>query len=277
MKIKILGSGQDDGIPHTGCYCDVCNKARKYAEYKRLGPSVAILDKREDFCYLVDASPDFKYQLDMIREEISKTKRKGKIPVSGILLTHAHLGHCAGLWHLGKESLEEKNLPVICTSKMKQFLRSNYPFSLLVQRENIQIEEIYPDKEFKLNVLKFMPIQVLHRNEIGDTVGYIIKSKKKVIYLPDIDKWTSSVIEEIRSSDVAFVDGTFYSKNEIARFEEVPHPPIRETIALLEKIDTEIYFIHINHTNPVNKKGRERKYIEGKGFKIAYDGMTLKI
>lgn len=277
MRVKILGSGQDDGIPHTGCYCDLCNKARKYAEYRRLGPSVAIFDKKESFCYLVDASPDFKCQLDMIREEISETKRNGKVPVSGILLTHAHLGHCAGLWHLGKESVEEKNLPVFCTSKMKEFLCSNYPFSLLVQRKNIQIEEIYPDREFKLNGLKCMPIQVPHRDEIGDTVGYIIKSRKRVIYLPDLDKWTNSLLEETRSSDIAFVDGTFYSENEIPRFEEVPHPPIRETITLLEDFDTEIYFVHINHTNPVNKKGREKEYIESRGFKIAHDGMTLKI
>lgn len=277
MRMKVLGSGQDDGIPHTGCYCEVCNKARKYAEYKRLGPSVAIIDKRESLCYMVDASPDFKYQLDMIREEISETRRKGKIPLSGILLTHAHLGHCAGLWHLGKESVQERNLPVICTSEMKRFLYSSYPFSLLVQRKNINVEEVYPDKGFKSNGLECRPIQVPHRNEIADTVGYIIKSKKKVVYLPDVDEWTDNIIEEIKGSDIAFVDGTFYSRGEIARFEEVPHPQIQETINLLEDVDTKIYFTHINHTNPINKEGRERKFVESKGFKIAYDGMILKI
>jgi len=277
MKVKILGSGQDDGIPHTGCYCEVCNKARTHAEYKRLGPSLAVLDKTENSCYLFDASPDFKYQLDMTHEEIRKTERKGKLPVSGILLTHAHLGHCAGLWHLGKESVDEKELPVICTPKMRQFLCSNYPFNLLVQRGNIKIEERYPGKKFKLNRLACVSIQVPHRNEIGDTVGYVIESKKKVIYLPDIDRWTNTVIEEVRDSDIAFVDGTFYSQNEICRFEEVPHPPIRETIELLEGIEGEIYFIHINHTNPINRKGKERKYIKRKGYKIAYDGMTLEV
>lgn len=276
MIIKILGSGQDAGIPHTGCYCEECNRARKYAQYRRLGPSMAILDKKERFCYLVDASLDFKCQLDMIREEIRETQRNGKTPVSGILLTHAHIGHCAGLWHFGRESVEERNLPVFCTSKMKQFLCSNYPFSLLIQRENIRIQEVQPNKEFTLNDLKFMPIQVPHRNEIADTVGYIIRSNKKVIYLPDVDKWSISVIKEIRSSDIAFLDGTFYSKNEIPRFEKVPHPTIPETINLLENANTEIYFTHINHTNPVNKKSKERKYVESKGFKIAYDGMKLE-
>lgn len=277
MRLEILGSGQDDGVPHTGCYCDVCNRARKYVEYKRFGPSMTIFDKRKSLCYLIDASPDFKHQLDMIHREIHKTKRSGKIPVDGIMLTHAHLGHCAGLWHLGKESVEERNLPVFCTSKMKRFLCDNYPFNRLVQRENIKIEEICSNEHFHVDGLTFMPTEVPHRNEIGDTVGYIIKSEKKVVYLPDIDRWTENIVKEIQSCDVAFVDGTFYSKDEISRFEEVPHPPIPETISLLENVETEIFFTHINHTNPVNKEGREREFVESRAFKIAYDGLMLEI
>jgi len=277
MRIKILGSGQDAGIPHPGCYCDVCKKARKDAKYRRLGPSIAVLDKEGNFCYLIDASPDFKYQLDMIWEEVNEIKRKGKIPISGILLTHAHLGHCFGLGYLGKEALDAKNLPVFCTSKMKQILQSNYPFSLLVQRKNITVREIYTNEEFELDGCKCMPIQVPHRNEVADTVGYIIKSNRRIIYVPDIDYWADEVIEEIRLADIALIDGTFYSKDEIPRFVEVPHPPIKETIKLLANVDTKIYFTHINHTNPINKNGKERKHIESNDFNIAYDGMTLEI
>ncbi len=277
MQIIILGSGQDAGIPHTGCYCDICSKARKDVKYRRLGPSIAILDEKEGFCYLIDASPDFKYQLDMIREQVNKIKRKGRIPISGILLTHAHLGHCSGLWHLGKEAVEEKNLPVFCTSKMEQFLQSNYPFSLLVQRNNIELREITPDEEFELDGFKCVPIQVPHRNEAVDCVGYLIKSNKRTIYLPDVDYWTDRVIDEIKTSDIAIIDGTFYSKDEISRFDDVPHPPIEDTIELLRDVDTEIYFTHINHTNAINKDGMEREYIESKGFKIAYDGMIMVI
>ena len=277
MKMKILGSGQDDGIPHTGCYCDVCRRARQYPEYRRLGPSAAIINEKESFCYLIDASPDFKYQLDMVRELIRNIRRGGVLPINGILLTHGHFGYVAGLWHLGKEAVDEKELPVFTTQEMKQFLCENYPFSLLVQRRNIKIEVIQSKKDFELDGIKFMPIEVPHRNEVGDTVAYIIKSRKTILYLPDIDKWTSSIIEEINNCDIAFIDGTFYSKKEMPRFREVPHPPIQETINLLEDVDTEIYFIHINHTNPLNKKGRQRKNIERKGFKIGHDGIVVEI
>lgn len=277
LKIKILGSGQDAGIPHTGCFCEICDKARKHEKFKRLGPSIAIYDKDEDYCYLIDASPDFKYQLDMILEEGIKVKRKGKIPINGILLTHAHLGHCSGLWYLGKEAVDEKNVPIFCTQNMKMFLTENYPFSHLVQRKNIIVQEIQKNKELGLDGIKYIPIEVPHRNEIADTVGYIIQSKRRFIYLPDIDYWTEALIKEIQMSDIALVDGTFYSKDELEGYSEVPHPPILETIEILGDVNTKIYFTHINHTNAINKNGEERKNLESKGFKIAYDGMTLTI
>ena len=160
---------------------------------------------------------------------------------------------------------------------MKRFLQTNYPFSHLVQRENIEAREIYHAEEFELDGLKCMPIQVPHRNEIADTVGYIIKSNRRMIYIPDIDHWTEGVIDEIKRADIALIDGTFHSKDEISRFEEVPHPPIKETIKLLVNTNTEIFFTHIHHTNVINRNGKERKYIESKGFKIAYDGMVLEI
>jgi pyrroloquinoline quinone biosynthesis protein B len=277
MKIKILGSGQDGGIPHTGCYCEICNIARKDPNYQRLGSSISILDDEKSICYIIDTSWDFKYQLDMLREDFIKTRGTGRIPINGILLTHAHLGHCSGLWHLGKESLGQKNVLVFCTSKMAQMLRENYPFKLLVQENNIEIKEIQPGGEFELEGFSCKSILVPHRNEVADTVGFIIKTKKKVIYLPDIDHWTDEVIDEIKSSDIAIIDGTFFTKDEVPRFDDIPHPPNKDTIDILKDVKTEIFFTHINHTNPINKEGLEKKEIEEKGFKIAYDGLEIEI
>jgi pyrroloquinoline quinone biosynthesis protein B len=275
MKIMVLGSGQDTGIPHIGCYCVICTKARKQKEYGRLGPSIAIIN--DNFCYIIDASPDFKQQVDMVKLEVKEVERKGKIPVSGILLTHAHFGHCSGLLQMGKEALNEVRFPVFCTSKMKRFLEGNLPFSLLVRDGNIDISEIQIGKKTKAEGLTFIPIQVPHRDEIADCVGYIILSKKRFIYIPDLDYWTDAILSEINKADLAMIDGTFFSKDELPRFDEVPHPPILETMDLLENNNSEILFTHINHTNAINKNGDERKNVQDKGFKIAYDGLVVEI
>jgi pyrroloquinoline quinone biosynthesis protein B len=280
MKIMVLGSGQDAGIPHIGCFCETCNRARTNPEHRRLGPSVALLDNAKKYCYLIDASPDFKYQLDMVMGEIPEVKREGKLPISGIFLTHAHFGHTVGLLQLGKEALDVTKLPVFCTGEMADFLRNNHPFRLLVERENIVIEEIYPGKEIDFKGFTCTPFSVPHRNEVADCVGFSLyskKSKKTLIYIPDTDHWTDGDLERIRTADIALIDGTFYSSGEISRYDDVPHPPIEETVEALKGADTKICFIHINHTNSVNLDGDQRKHVEGLGFKITYDGRTFEL
>ncbi len=277
MHLQILGSGQDAGTPHTGCFCEICNSARKSPKHQRLGPSVAIYDANEKFCYLIDASPDFKVQLEIIMKELKEVKREGRTPISGILLTHAHLGHIAGLWHLGWEALAEKSMPLLCTPKMSQFLQTNYPYNLMVARNNIKIQELKIGEDFALDGIKWTGFEVPHRNEIADTVGFRIESDKRVIYLPDLDHWTDSALNEIKNADIAVVDGSFYRKTDFHGYSKVPHPPIQETIELLENVKTDIYFTHINHTNPVNFDGTEKKYVLSKGFDIAYDGLRLEI
>jgi pyrroloquinoline quinone biosynthesis protein B len=275
MKIMILGSGQDAGVPQVNCFCKICTSAIDDVKYRRFGPSIAIYG--DDSCHLIDASSDLKYQLDLLKKDDFMDKSDEGIPISGILLTHAHLGHLGGLWQLGNEAACEKNVLVYCTSKMKTLLTENYPFNLLEQSKNIKIIEIKDNHELKLGGFKCTPILVPHRNEVANTLGYIIESQKRIIYVPDIDRFTETILREIKNSDIALIDGTFYSRSEFPRFDEVPHPPILETAELFENIDCEVYFTHINHTNPINLNGEEKEYIEKKGFKIASDGLVLDI
>jgi len=276
-KLIVLGSGQDGGIPHAGCRCRTCERARENEDYRRLAPSIAIYNEEAGFCYVIDASPHLEIQIEMIRRAVPRVGRGGKIPVSGFLLTHAHIGHYTGLLLLGTEVLGETGVPVYCTPRMKEFLSLSRPFSLLVESGNIVLHEMRPSVGFDLDGVGFTPIPVPHRGEITDTVGYAIEAGRRAVYIPDTDRWTGSIIEEISKSDIALIDGSFYSKDELPRFEEVPHPPITETLSMLEGLDTEIYFTHINHTNPAHSEGPERENLEQRGFGLAYDGLVLDI
>jgi len=277
MKLMILGSGQDDGIPHTACYCDVCTRAREDPKHRRLGPSLAVFDEGNGACYLVDASPDLKYQLDMLKAVRGGTRGTHRVPVDGIFLTHAHMGHCLGLLHLGKEAVDEREIQVYCTPEMDEFLSGNHPFSLLVERRNILISTLIPHHELEFPGVRFTPLPVPHRNEVADTVGYVIESEKRALYIPDVDRWTDELLTEIAQADMAFIDGTFYSPDELPRMDEVPHPPILETMELLENVQAQVHFTHINHTNPVNRGGASRARVEERGFGIAYDGLIVDI
>ena len=66
--------------------------------------------------------------------------------------------------------------------------------------------------------------------------------------------------------DIALIDGTFWSSDELSgRFQhEVPHPPVSQTLEMLgskNQGDPDIFFIHLNHTNPLYFDGAERKML----------------
>ena len=277
MKLLVLGSGQDGGIPHIGCRCEVCKRAREEPEYRRLGPSITVLDRDSQACYVIDASPDFRLQVDRLTDVMGAAPVPGEIPVSGVLLTHGHAGHYIGLWQLGKEALNQKDLPVYCTGSMERLLLRSSPFDLLISEGNIRVCQIYPGTAFSLSGLKFFPVLVPHRSEVTDAIGYVIEAERRVAYIPDTDCWTEDLIETISTCDFALLDGTFYSQDELPRYGSVPHPPIVKTVEVLKGLKTAVYFTHINHTNPVNNEGPERTSVERAHLRIAYDGLTLDV
>jgi len=75
--------------------------------------------------------------------------------------------------------------------------------------------------------------------------------------------------------DIALLDGTFWDLTEIPNriISEVPHPTISETIELLGERkdgDPEIYFIHMNHSNPVlDKESGQSGVVRSKGWAVA--------
>ncbi|MBK5113078.1 MAG: MBL fold metallo-hydrolase [Candidatus Heimdallarchaeota archaeon] len=278
MQIIILGSGQDAGVPQISCDCQNCSRARKNPKLKLLGPSIALLDSGKKYCYLIDASPDIKHQIESIKEIIPKVKTQETIPISGIFLTHAHFGHVSGLWSFGKECIDTQEITVFCSAKMSEFLVKNHPFSHMLARKNFCISEVKINQTYPIEDFKITSIQVPHRDEYADTVGYIIEQNKKLLYLPDLDYWTEDLIKLVESVDIALIDGSFYSKDELPGRDDVPHPPIEETMKLLNPTKTEIYFTHFNHTNSIlQKEGKERKETQEKGFQLAYDGLIINI
>ncbi|MGC9779642.1 MAG: MBL fold metallo-hydrolase [Candidatus Heimdallarchaeota archaeon] len=278
MKLLILGSGQDAGVPQINCDCENCSNARKNPDQRRLGPTIAFLDKEKEYCYIIDASPDMKDQTEIIKKAITKVKSQKSIPISGIFLTHAHYGHCSGLWSLGKECCDADEVMVFCSAKMSEFLKNNHPFQHLFERKNLALFSIKMNYEYSMEDFTIKAFKVPHRDEYADTVGYLIEHTKKVIYLPDLDYWTEDLIELINSVDIAIIDGSFYNKGELPRMTEIPHPPIIKTAELFKDSKVEIYFTHFNHTNPILKENsKERNEILKKGFKIARDGLVIDI
>ena len=73
------------------------------------------------------------------------------------------------------------------------------------------------------------------------------------------------------------------NENEVKRaITEVPHPFIKETIALFKNesfaTKNKIIFIHFNHTNPVlQENNAKRKELEKLGFRFANEGDNFEL
>ena len=277
--IQVLGIVQDAGYPHIGCEKDCCEQVSP-GDY--FVSCLGLVDKTNNKRYLFDATPDIHNQINLLEKFTDANL------IDGIFLTHAHIGHYTGLMYLGREGLGGKNIMVYALKRMVRFLTKNGPWDQLVKLNNISIQTI-SNKEFvKLSENIFViPIKVPHRDEYSETVGYkIIGKSKKILFIPDIDKWDEwekSIIEEVKLVDYAFIDGTFYNGSELNRdMSEIPHPSIEETLQLFSNQPVaernKIYFIHINHTNPIltNKNGI-KDMVEGLGFNIAKRGLKFKL
>ena len=278
--VVILGVAQDGGAPHAACEKSCCIHKWNDPTLHNKVSSIGIVDPISNEVWMIDATPDFAEQLHLLTNNNSRD-------LKGIFLTHAHIGHYTGLMHLGREVMGTKNTKVSVMPKMENFLRNNGPWSQLVKLENVSLTSLRDNKSVQLNSrLTITPFKVPHRDEFSETVGYRIDGpSKSLVFIPDIDKWSKwqiDIIEVVENSDYSLLDGTFYDINELPGrdMSEIPHPFIIETMKLFKKSDKKdsIYFIHLNHTNPVlNKDSVEHKKVIYNGFNISEFGQILKL
>lgn len=266
----VLGVAQDGGYPQAGCNRPDCVAAWKDPRKRHRVASIGIVDPDSGQRWIIDATPDFPSQLRTL-EEVTP-RRKDAPLLDGILLTHAHIGHYLGLAHLGREVLGAKSVRVYAMPRMRAFLERNGPWEQLVRLNNIELRTL--ESEVALNErIKVIPLVVPHRDEYSETVGFVIRGPSRaVLFLPDIDKWEkwSTPLESVLAEvDVAYVDGTFFTADELPGrdLKEIPHPLITETLARLANspLKSRVRFIHLNQSNPLL---RERR----KGIAVARDG-----
>jgi pyrroloquinoline quinone biosynthesis protein B len=243
-ELVVLGVAQDAGFPQLGC-------TKKCCKNKKVPERVSCIGLRNTATgesFLFDATPDIAAQIKDLN---------GGVKPTGVFLTHAHMGHYTGLMYFGRESADWKDVPVHGTARMGEFLRKNDPWKFLIDNKNIAFKEIEPNRTIVLaDVLTVQCFTVPHRDEFTDTVGYhIATANKSVIFIPDIDrweKWDTSIKGLADIADILIVDGTFSSPEEVGRRDitQIPHPMIPATRELLKDTKAQLWFIHLNHTNP---------------------------
>jgi len=279
--VIVLGVAQDGGVPQAGTKT---HPGWNDDSYRRRVVCIAIVDPASSQRWMIDATPDFPEQLQILD---AAAPAEGKPGLAGIFLTHAHIGHYTGLMFLGHEVMGAREVPVYAMPRMLDFLKTNGPWDQLVRYENIKLEPLTAGSAVPLNDrMSIEPFVVPHRQEYSEVVGYRIAGpRRKVLFIPDIDSWHewddmgTRVEEAVAEVDVAYLDATFYDDGDIPGrdMSGFPHPFIVRTMERFASAPPEerekIRFIHFNHTNPALLPDSEaREMIETNGFRVAQEG-----
>lgn len=283
VEVIVLGAGQDAGAPQIGNPDD---PAWQDPSLRLTASSIALVDHSGGHRYLFDATPDITDQLNLL-DEYSRLDAPN-LGLSGVFITHAHIGHYAGLMFLGNEAAGAAGVPVYVMPRMQDYLAGNGPWSQLVTMENIDRVSLSDRQPVSLpGNITVTPYRVPHRDEYSETVGFIIDSgAQSALYLPDIDSWEEwetefgTRLEDVLDQvDHAFIDATFFDDDELPGrdMSKIPHPRVAATMNRLDDLSVQqkagIHFIHYNHTNPIRfSDSAETKDVHARGFGIARAG-----
>lgn len=266
VEVLLLGNAQDGGFPQFGCHCDCCESVLSGRLKSESAVSLAVLDHDTKKYWLIDASMQLHAQWHRFGGLLAQ------YTLSGVFLTHAHVGHYLGLPYLGKECCNAQQLPLYASQMMHAFLRKNQPFQALYENENVTATVINDEESIEMHSFTVTPHLVGHRAEFTDTFAFTIEtSSKKLFFCPDIDSWRGLQPKCLRrllmERDYLLLDATFYDDHELPGrdMSTIPHPRVVDTVREVRETREEgvtkgvegsaanqcgrVTLIHLNHSN----------------------------
>ena len=136
----VLGNAQDAGYPQAECKKKCCRPAWENVRLRRFATSIAIVDQVKRSRLLFECTPNFPDQMRLLDKysvlpSVTKENATAIESLDAIFLTHAHIGHYAGLIHLGREVIGAKGIPVYVMPQMRKFLIANGPCAFAASRK----------------------------------------------------------------------------------------------------------------------------------------------
>jgi phosphoribosyl 1,2-cyclic phosphate phosphodiesterase len=227
IKVTFLGTGTSQGIPIIGSNHPVCKSEN--LKDKRL--RVSILIEWENISLVIDCGPDFRQQ--MLRENVTK--------IDGVLLTHEHNDHIAGIDDIRPFYFKQGNIPFYAEKRVFEALKKRFEY--IFETENKypgapSIEQYVIDKDSELDLFGniITPIQAMHGSL--PVLGYRIGD---FTYLTDIKTITPEELEKVKGTNTLVI-------SELRKEEHHSHLNIKEALELIKIIQPkQTYFTHISH------------------------------
>ncbi len=253
MKITFLGTGTSQGIPMIANNHPVClSKNRKD---KRLRSSVMV--SWNDTNYIIDCGPDFRQQ--MLRENVQS--------INGILFTHEHSDHTAGLDDIRPFSYQIGEVPIYVDQRTLKSLEQRFEYIFTTENRypgapRVAVN-IVDDTAFYLDGVEVTPIEVLHGRLPVTCYRF-----GNFAYLTDVKTISEAEKEKLKGVKVLVV-------NALRQESHPTHFNLKDAIEFVKEINPKrAYFSHISHKLGFHD---EVEKTLPKNVFLAYDGLKIEV
>lgn len=251
-SLTLLGTGTSQGVPVLGCHCATCTSRDPRDQRLR---TAALLRSGQD-AFAIDTGPDFRTQL--LREKVEV--------LNGVLITHEHNDHTAGLDDVRPYCFRQKiDMPVHCLTRVAKDLRERfaYAFSDYPGVPRLDIREVGFGDAFSFGGEEVELVEVVHGQLpiLGFRWG-------DLAYLTDVKSLPEATIERCRGAKTVIISALHHEGTH-------SHLSLAEALGFLKQLEAERgVLVHFSH-----RMGRTAalQTLLPKGVEVGYDGMRLMV
>jgi len=310
MRVKVLGSAAGGGFPQWNCACSNCFAVRAgtFRGRARTQTQLAFSINLKEW-FLLNASPDLRAQI-LATPDLAPPQGSRRSPIAGVFLTSADADSVTGLLHLR----ESTPLSIFSTPAVQRILKEENSLFRVLNRATppaqwrvISAEpQVGPstdgaaagDSSFRYSAVwlgGYYPdyLSCALRSKLAtqeSNVGLLLEhGKKRVFFAPSVARISDELKNLAESCDLVFLDGTFWSDDELIRAtgsgksaRDIGHVPLSGEDGQLQQFSKSArgrrILIHINNTNPIlDEESAEHRLVREAGWEIAQDGMEFTL
>lgn len=244
MDIIFLGTGANSGSPQIDL------PIKNFKGRRRLRSSLLL--QTQEVNIIVDCGPDFRQQI--VGKKISLQD------IGFITISHLHWDHSLGL--METSAGKPLKIPIHVPKKLQKELEKHQLFGFLSKAKFIKFV-----KKTSIGV-KIRFIEVPHSPAFPTFATIVEAETKRITICSDIESIPKKLSQIIKTSNLVIFGGTFLKRKVSG------HIPIEESAPILKKLNGNVIFTHINNSE---SESDIKKVLKIYGFKLAFDGMKIKV
>jgi phosphoribosyl 1,2-cyclic phosphate phosphodiesterase len=253
LKITILGTGTSQGVPVIACPCEVCASTDPRDERLR----VSVLIEHNGRNIVIDSGPDFRYQ--MLRAGVKR--------LDGIVFTHEHKDHVAGLDDIRAFNYSQQEaLSVYAHKRVQESLKREFHYAFSeFKYPGVPLIILYDinNNPFNVSGIDIIPIEVMHYKlpVLGFRIG-------DFSYITDAKTVSETEKRKLAGSKILVL-------NALQKDPHISHFTLDEAINFAREVGAEkTYLTHLSH-----KMGKHEDVSQTlpPDVYLAYDQMVFEI